>query len=325
MAFAYFTARLQAEARRRQPGHFVHGGVQREQSHVAAEMSEHPRECAPQAWVRKRIFRQAVGADHRQRMREDPTDIRLIHSVVHRTGRLQLASGLQQRQIPFGGDVHQVAAAHLRMRGRPGDGDAVGIGHLLEVQGRRARGVGITVATHRVGLRCLFEGRQQLRTTPPVTGAGTFEVRDDHRALRMATDPVRLVHGLQHRFEFAAQMGGIDRPERGQFFGQLHHFIGRCREGAGIGKAGGQAQRTGLKAFAQLLAHRGDFFGCGGAQQIVEVVAAQCGMTHQSGDVKRGIRRFDRRPIVAEGRINERSGRAEQVHRIRRITAQTHR
>ncbi|MNV49221.1 hypothetical protein D3C71_1411690 [compost metagenome] len=201
----------------------------------------------------------------------------------------------------------------------------MGIGHLLEVQGRRARGVGITVATHRVGLRCLFEGCQQLRTTPPVTGAGTFEVRDDHRALRMATDPVRLVHGLQHRFEFAAQMGGIDRPERGQFFGQLHHFIGRCREGAGIGKAGGQAQGAGLEAFAQLLAHRADFIGRGGAKQVVQMIAAQRRMTDQRGNVQRGVRRFDGHAVVAEGRINERSGRAEQVHRIRRITAQTHR
>ncbi|MNY16641.1 hypothetical protein D3C86_1499170 [compost metagenome] len=110
--------------------------MQREQSYVTAEMSEHPGECAPQAWVWERVFRQAVGADHRQRMREDPAHIRLIHAVVHRTGRLQLAGGIEQRQVPFGGDLHQVAAAHLRMRRRPGDGDAVGIGHLLEVQGR---------------------------------------------------------------------------------------------------------------------------------------------------------------------------------------------
>ncbi|MNO94793.1 hypothetical protein D3C76_864220 [compost metagenome] len=141
----------------------------------------------------------------------------------------------------------------------------------------------------------------------------------------MAADLERLVHGLQHRFEFAAQMGGVDRPERGQFFGQLHHFIGGCREGAGIGKAGGQAQGTGLETFAQLLAHRGNFIGRSGAKQVVEVVAAQRGVAHQRGDVERGVRRLDRRAVIAERRINKGRRAAEQVHRVRWIAAQAHR
>ncbi|MNL29996.1 hypothetical protein D3C87_1517070 [compost metagenome] len=120
-------------------------------------------------------------------------------------------------------------------------------------------------------------------------------------------------------------MGGVDRPERCQLFGQLHHFIGGCREGTGIGKAGGQAQRAGLQAFAQLLAHRADFVRCGGTEQVVQMIAAQRRVADQRGNVQRGVRRFHRRAVVAKGRINERSGRAQQVHRVRRIAVQAHR
>ncbi len=176
-----------------------------------------------------------------------------------------------------------------------------------------------------MGFRRLLKGRQQLRAAPPVTGAGTFEVGNDHRGLRMPADLERLVHGVQHRLEFAAQMGGIDRAKRCQLFGQLHHFIGRCRERAGVGKAGGQAQGTSLEAFAQLLAHGRNFIRRSGAKQVVEVVAAQRGVAHQRGDVQRGVRRLHRRTVIAECWINKRRGTAEQVHRVRWIAAQAHR
>ncbi len=137
----------------------------------------------------------------------------------------------------------------------------------------------------------------------------------------MTADLERLIHGLQHRLEFAAQMGGIDRAESGQLFGQLHDFIGGSRERAGIGKPRGQAQCAGLKTLAQLLAHRADFVRRGGAKQVVEVVAAQRRMADQCSHVQRGVRRFDGCAVVAESRINERRGGAEQVHRVGRIAA----
>ncbi|MNN27842.1 hypothetical protein D3C81_1413910 [compost metagenome] len=127
---------LQPKPRRRQPGHLVYGGVQRKQPDIATEVSQYPWECAPQTWVRERIFRQSVRTDHRQRMREDSSDIRLVHPVIHRTRRLQAFRGIEQWHVPFGGNVHQVAAADLGVRRRPGDGDAMRIGDLLQIQRR---------------------------------------------------------------------------------------------------------------------------------------------------------------------------------------------
>ena len=141
----------------------------------------------------------------------------------------------------------------------------------------------------------------------------------------MTANPERLVHGLQYRFEFAAQVGGVDGAESCQLFGQLHDFVRGRRKRAGICQARGQSQRTGLQALAQLFAHRGNFAGRGGAIQIVEMVAAQCGVAHQRGDVQRRVRRFDRRAVIAERRINKGGAAAQQVHRVRRIAAQTHR
>jgi len=42
----------------------------------------------------------------------------------------------------------------------------------------------------------LFKGRQQLRTTPPITGTRTLEVGNDHRRFRVTADLEGLVHGL---------------------------------------------------------------------------------------------------------------------------------
>ncbi|MNN37705.1 hypothetical protein D3C81_1516640 [compost metagenome] len=103
-----------------------------------------------------------------------------------------------------------------------------------------------------MGFRRLVQRRQQLRTASPVTGAGTFEVGNDHRGFCVTANLERFVHGLQHRLEFAAQVRGVHRAERRQFFGQLHHFVSGSREGAGVGKTGGQAQSTRLQTRAQL-------------------------------------------------------------------------
>ena len=180
VSFTNLASFLQAKPRRRQTGHLVHRRVQRKQSDVTTEMSEHPWESAPQAWMRERIFRQSVRAHHRQRMREDSSYIRLVHAVVHRARRLQAFGGVEQRQFPFGGDVDQVATADLRVRRRPGDGDAVGVGDLFQIQRRGTRRIRIAIAADRMGFRCLFQRREQLRTAPPVADTGTLEVGNDH-------------------------------------------------------------------------------------------------------------------------------------------------
>ncbi|MNX50963.1 hypothetical protein D3C86_816080 [compost metagenome] len=120
-------------------------------------------------------------------------------------------------------------------------------------------------------------------------------------------------------------MSCVDRAERRQLFGQLHDFVGGRRVSVGVGQTGGQAQRASLKTLPQLLTHTGNFIWRCCAKKIVKVIAAQRGVPDQRRDIQCGIRRFDRRAIVAECRINKRGSAAEQVHRVRRIAAQTHR
>jgi len=157
VTFPHESAFMQAEASGGQAGHLVDGSVQGKQSNIAAEMPQDPRECAPQARMRKRIFRQAIRADHRQRVLHDALHVILIHAVIHGACWLQLARGVFQRQAPVGGDVLEVATALVRMRRRPGDGDAMSIGHLFQIQRRGTGSVGIAITADRVSQRGLFQ------------------------------------------------------------------------------------------------------------------------------------------------------------------------
>ena len=74
-----------------------------------------------------------------------------------------------------------------------------------------------------------------------------------------------------------------------------------------------------------MLAHGSDFIWRGGAEQVVEVIAAQRRVADQCGDVERGVGRFDGRAVIAEARINEGFRRTQQVHRVRRIAFQADR
>jgi hypothetical protein len=59
----------------------------------------------------------------------------------------------------------------------------------------------------------IFQRGQQLRAAAPVAFAGAFHVRHDDRAVGMTAHLPGFVHGFQYRFEFAAQMGGVDAAE----------------------------------------------------------------------------------------------------------------
>jgi hypothetical protein len=89
-------------------------------------------------------------------------------------------------------------------------------------------------------------------------------------------------------------MGGVHRAKRRQFFTQLQHFVGVSVERAGVGQTCGQAEGTRFEAFLQLLAHRRDFGGGGGAVQVVHMVAAQSGMANQCRDVEGRVSVFHR-------------------------------
>ena len=93
------------------------------------------------------------------------------------------------------------------MRRGPGDGDAMGVGDLLEVQSLGAGGVRIAIATHRVIFRGMLKGRQQLRAALPLP------IPAHLRRFRVPADLEGFVHGLQYQFEFAARMGGVDRAK----------------------------------------------------------------------------------------------------------------
>ena len=101
-------AACQAKAGGRQAGHAADGLFERKQADVTGIMSKHPREGAPQARMRMGIMRQAVGADHGALVAEDAPHVVFIHGKIHRTGRLQALSRLQQGQIPLRGDFSQV-------------------------------------------------------------------------------------------------------------------------------------------------------------------------------------------------------------------------
>ena len=94
----------EAEAGGGQAGHLVHGGVQRKEAEVAAEMTQHPWKSAPEPRMGEGILGQAVGTDHAQRMSEDQPHIGLAHAVVDGARRLQATGGFLQIQTPVGGD-----------------------------------------------------------------------------------------------------------------------------------------------------------------------------------------------------------------------------
>ena len=136
---------VEAEARRRQPGHLVHRGFQAEQPDLAAVMAEDAREGAPQARVRVDVVRQPVGADHRRLEGEHAAHVGLVHHPIDRAGRLQPRGRVEDVDAPVARDVasssrpacsgrgfDQVistfSASSMPLRAQHGRGGDVGIG-----------------------------------------------------------------------------------------------------------------------------------------------------------------------------------------------------
>ncbi len=314
-ALAQQAAPGQGEAAAGQAGHLVNGFVQREQALVARVMAEHAREGAPQARVRARIPRQAVGSDHGQRMAQEPAHVFLVHAEVHRAGRLQAVGGFMQRHPPVGGDRRQHPSALIRMRFGPGDQDVVGVGDLFQVQGGSAGRVRIAVAGHVMLAGGVIQPRQHFAAAAPVVDAGAFQVRHPHRGAAVVADRARFVQCGQDAGELVAQMGGVEAIG-GQVAGQFQHLARGRGERGGVGQPGAQAKRALGDRRAQLRPHRRDLLVAGGAIQPIHVVLAQRGVPDQRGDVQCRTCVLHRAPVVGEARIAELARLAEQVHRV---------
>ena len=272
----------------------MHRVFQREEFEVAAVVAKHARKGAPQARVRVRIEWQAIGADHRGRMRQRRLHIRFMHGEVDRAGGLKPVGGFIHRHAPFGGDVAQVAPGHALDGVRPGDQDFLGKVDAVAHQHGRAGDIGIDVE----GDVLLFAGcvdfRQGFAHPPEVVASAAFVMRHDHRRAGTPPDLEGLIERIEDQLALVAHVRGVQATESAQRLGNPGHFIGG---GCGCGrviKTTRQTDRALLQAGLQQGAHVFDFVvTCGAFEILAHCRESKGRVADQKCTVDRRLRRLD--------------------------------
>ncbi|ABA49412.1 hypothetical protein BURPS1710b_0836 [Burkholderia pseudomallei 1710b] len=319
IADPHLAAPREPEAPGGQRSHLAHRVLERNQPLVARVVAEHARKRAPEARMRQRIVRQAVGAHHRRRVRQDPAHVVLRHVVIHGARRLQPARRVLLGHAPLGGDRPQQLARHFRMRIGPRDRDVDVARRLLDVERRRAAAVRIAVAADGLDAPRALERREHFGAAPPVRRPRALQMRDHDGHACMPADAVGLVHRLEDRIELGAHVRRVDGARVRERLGERHHLLGRRGERGAVREAAGKTERAVRERLLELRAHRRDFGAGRRAVEPVHLVAAQRGVADERRDVDGRLRRAERVDIGGERRIAKRRARAEQVHRIGRI------
>ena len=222
----------QSEARGGQAGHLVDGLFQREQAQAARVVSQHAREAAPQARVRRLVMRQSVGTDHGFIELQDARHVVLVHAEVDGAGRLQAAHGLLDGTAQLARDLVQVAARELRMGLGPGDDDAGGAidQRLLQDGGRGV--VRIAVQADRLRFHLLGDARQRLDRASMIGLPHNLVVRDHHRHAQLAADVEGLLQAVHHRVALVAQVRGDAAAARSGRQTSITSCVLAARDGA---------------------------------------------------------------------------------------------
>ncbi|MNV23302.1 hypothetical protein D3C71_1143110 [compost metagenome] len=263
------------------------------------------------------VVRQAVAADHGERVRNDALHVFFLHLEIAGAAGLQPQAGFLLGGAPLARDVGDQAAGHLGVRVGPGQQHVDHAVDQVFAQHGGAGHVGVDVHRDLLALRQRLDQRQRLLGAAPVRGAGALVVRDDQRHARAEGRVAGLVQRLDDLLHLAAQVRGVhaamardDARERGD-------FLGRRGKGFFVEQARRQAVRARGHAVVEQRGHVCQFIAVRGPVECLHRREAQRGVAHERGHVERRLRRIDGRTVLGHGRVLERVRTQQRERRLR--------
>ena len=295
--------------------------LERKQTELAAVVTEHSGERAPEPRVRKGIVREAVRADHRVLKPQDALQVLFVHLEVDSPGRTQTLDCLFHAAAPLGTNVFEIATLELRVPCRPGHDDAIGSGDPVREQHRRARDVGIDVQVDALLRARMRDGGERLPAHSPARPAVALVVRDDHGDACPPADLEGFVHRIQDPRPFVAHVCGVDTAVCAEPVRERHDLVGGGFECRRVGESGAQADAAGLERLVEQRLHARNFGpGCR-AIDVVHDRRPQRGVAHERRKIERRRRSFDLGHVLAHRRESVPLVVPQKVHRGRGLGA----